>query len=164
MDILIVDDQTENLKSGMQAAMEALGMQKKPREARGKYNAFGDDHVISGATNTKDATTMMDEDLNDVLICDVQMPCVRDRDKEPMTSAETPGGVSVALEALSKGIPVVFCSDAYHHGDALEWLYRSYRYLEEMAGVPVKLVTETNEEGEKRWGEAVEVAMDIVEE
>lgn len=162
MDILIVDDKKESMMNGMRAGIEAMDIEDEPSKPYNGISTAGrlsPDEVI-GVTNTKDAKKVFRS--VDLVVCDVQMPC-HSHDGRQMTSEDTPGGVSIALEALSEGIPVVFCSSGYHHGDALEWLYRSYHFLEEMSDVPVELVTETNEEGEKRWGQAFELALEIAE-
>jgi CheY-like chemotaxis protein len=166
MNVLVVDDKQENMMNGMRAGIDAMDIEdepSKPYDGTSIAGRLSAGKGIIGVTNTKDAKDSLRSYAGvDLVVCDIQMPCHGD-DGRQMTSEDTPGGVSIALEALADGIPVVFCSSEYHHGDALEWLNRSYYYLEEMSGVPVKLVTGSDESGGKRWGQAFELALEIAE-
>ena len=58
---------------------------------------------------------------------------------EGVRGADSPGGVHLALECLDEGIPVVFCTDANHHGNKVEWLHRSIPTLRRLIGEKAKV-------------------------
>jgi CheY-like chemotaxis protein len=84
-----------------------------------------------------------------------------------------PGGVSVALRAEELGIPFIFCTSGYHHGDQFHWicmLGRQRRWPEMIDRIPPSITLRkaghppSNGNGSKNWRRAIEVLQTLIEE
>ncbi len=124
--VLIVEDNFEHLRDA-----------KEEGKRRG--------HEIFGATDCTWALKGLESGKFDGVITDVHIPVDAYRPEvEPIVL----GGL-VALRAQASGIPVVFCTDAYHHADDVEWLF-----LFGKNQMGWKMVDKLGADGKKKWKEA----------
>lgn len=154
MNILLLEDSPSHRREAY-AEIQARG-----HEAKGGYRYW----------NVASENIQYDIDEIDGAILDVHGPFyIRElhgslQDDYPHEESEdTPGGVVVAFELLKRGIPVVLCTDGYHHARKLEWLYRLVNILIR-EGKPIRMVDsvpadkvdrDTWKAVHKPWGEAI---------
>jgi CheY-like chemotaxis protein len=97
----------------------------------------------------------------DAVISDVFFPFsyIRNSSGQDYTGNDTPCGISMAMQCTKKDIPVVLCTDGYHHGNKLEWINQLCR---EMGWMLIDGIFESNEQiytassSHKDWAKAIE--------
>ncbi len=100
--ILVVEDRPNHMKDALEFLSSIEGLE------------------IFTATNASEASGIIfNEDLDGV-ITDIFIPISSGK------SSENPCGLIVAAQAKEKGIRCVLCTDQYHHGEKLEWLYQMF--------------------------------------
>jgi CheY-like chemotaxis protein len=146
--ILVVEDNSQHLRAAVVAlesagvtvvtAVDASeGMKKMRREKEGSKHW------------RPEYEAAVDGVITDIYMPYVDSPAYR-HDKDPC-------GVLVASEAKRLGIPVIFCTSGYHHGDRYQWIFELGKVIDvSMVDSGQSSSRDPEERPSKDWKKALE--------
>lgn len=145
LNILIIEDtkhHADDAEVAMQAAGFSLGTGREETGSAGKYDLVD---------NLQSALWILEGDDHYAgIVTDIFMP-----DGQTREGTLIPGGVSIALRAEELGIPFVFCTSGYHHGDQYQWIHE----LGIRRKWPRMVDPLTKDDKGKRWSKAIETLL-----
>ncbi|MEA3323232.1 MAG: hypothetical protein U9Q12_03335 [Patescibacteria group bacterium] len=158
MEVYVIDDKAEELENA-RIAIEAAGHECANGElsAIQMFNAgIGKEHGNRGQLAQVELLTAVERmrDCGGGIITDMMFNLI------PQNGDVPPSGILVVLHALSRGVPLVVCTDAEevggHHAKALSWIHDAYIMPARRCGVLPFGWIET-----KNWKNAVKKLEDI---
>lgn len=135
MKILIIDDSEAEISRAIEAA-KSRGVDYEIWQP-GKWMEYG----------RKDFRDIMDGGAVDGVVTDLFWDYFYFADRGPDPNPNAASGLLVAMHGLRKQIPVVICTNEFHHGKKISWICDGY--LSHSGDKPFGIVDTKN------WSEAI---------